>query len=643
MLFVLESMADAFDDVSCNMEVERIISQTKFAKGDVGEASIQKPKAWRASLETTPATATVDQLTTQKETLEARKQSDVKESPLKASEILTVLDETLKAGKVSELTQKQVCLTYSAESPFQSKKSELTLTISYSQHNEQYFTSLAPLEMTSDPSTSPAPLTGSDKETSFTSFATDTPARVHSVPLALGSENETVLVISANQSQNNTEKVADLTAPQLDNIQSMNQETGQGTVLSSSDLDIAYKNSKAADQWQNNTDNVADVTTTQLNNAQSIGKEGQGTVLSISNQDIANQNSKVVQSRSNTENVANLTIPQLESIPSMSQEGQGTVLSSSDQDIANVTKNNQEVQGDSIELLSFNSDKTTTVSSEVKESPKEIVSETNAQFGLAIDSNLPSSRTVFKSDIDDINVVYDKVINSAPSSDAKNVRAIVSADDIKGDMRQEVTSPLQITSGRNGDKLDALPSKDNLAGIKETEQKLDSRVSNSIDLVDHKNLSELSGDNVDAQIDIEVSKETQRADSNAIELADIADKIASDFHENIPESSEQLNQAALPPVPCNLETVDILSTAHDTLVDKECVLSLTQTNDTNVLSELTTAPKVKQEKSTDNKSEIVTSKTIKEQNAELVSNPIQSESVALHDIDGVDSLSVTGE
>lgn len=108
-LQILESMADAFDDVSCNMEVERIISQTKFAKGDVGEASIQKPKAWRASLETTPATATVDQLTTQKETLEARKQSDVKESPLKASEILTVLDETLKAAqRVSSPIEKKV-------------------------------------------------------------------------------------------------------------------------------------------------------------------------------------------------------------------------------------------------------------------------------------------------------------------------------------------------------------------------------------------------------------------------------------------------------------------------------------------------------------------------------------------------------
>ena len=83
--FFLESMADAFDDVSCNMEVERIISQTKFAKGEVGEVSIQKPKAWKASLETASATATAEPLTTQKETLKAEKQSGVKESPLKAS------------------------------------------------------------------------------------------------------------------------------------------------------------------------------------------------------------------------------------------------------------------------------------------------------------------------------------------------------------------------------------------------------------------------------------------------------------------------------------------------------------------------------------------------------------------------------
>lgn len=623
-------MADAFDDVSCNMEVERIISQTKFAKGEVGEVSIQKPKAWRASLETTPATATAEPLTTQKETLKAEKQSGVKESPLKASEILTVLDETLKAGKVPELTQKQVCLTYSAESPFESKKSELTLTIPYSQHNEQYFTSLAPLEMIPDPSASLAPLTGSDKETSFTSSSTDTPVQAHSIPLALSSENDTLLAISANQSSNNIEQVDDLTARQLDNIQSMNEEDGQGTVLSNSDQDIANKNNKATNQCQDTTDKVAEVTTTQL----SINQEGQGTVLSNSVQDIASQ------SQNKKEDVANLTTPQLESIQPMSQKGQDTVLSSSDQATANVNKENQEFLGDSIELSSFNNDKKTNVSSEVNESPKEIAYETNAQFvSAAIDSNLPSSDTVLKSDIDDINVVHDTGINSAPSSGAKNVGAIVSADDIKSDMRQEVTSPLQISSERNRDKMEALPSKDNLVGIKESEQLLDLSVSKSIDLVDQKNSSELSGDNIDAKIDIEVPKETQRADSNAIVQADIADKTASDVNEYIPESSKQLNEAALPPVPCNLENVDTLSIAHATLVDKECDLSLTQTNDTNALSELTTAPKVKQEKSTDNNFEIITPKTIKEQNAE---NPIQSESVAQHDKD-VDSIPATGE
>lgn len=629
-------MADAFDDVSCNMEVERIISQTKFAKGEVGEVSIQKPKAWRASLETTPATATAEPLTTQKETLKAEKQSGVKESPLKASEILTVLDETLKAGKVPELTQKQVCLTYSAESPFESKKSELTLTIPYSQHNEQYFTSLAPLEMIPDPSASLAPLTGSDKETSFTSSSTDTPVQAHSIPLALSSENDTLLAISTNQSSNNIEQVDDLTARHLDNIQSMNEEDGQGTVLSNSDQDIANKNNKATNQWQDTTDKVAEVTTTQLTNTQSINQEGQGTVLSNSVQNIASQ------SQNKKEDVANLTTPQLESIQSMSQKGQDTVLSSSGQATANVTKENQEFIGDSIELSSLNNDKKTNVCSEVNESPKEIAYETNAQFDSAIDSNLPSSDTVLKSDIDDINVVYDKGINSAPSSDPKNVGAIVSADDIRSDMRQEVTSPLQISSERNRDKMEALPSKDNLVGIKESEQLLGLSVSKSIDLVDQKNSSELSGDNIDAKIDIEVPKETQRADSNAIVQADIADKTASDVNEYIPESSKQLNEAALPPVSCNLENVDTLSTAHATLVDKECDLSPTKTNDTNALSELTTAPKVKQEKSTDNNFEIITPKTIKGQNAELVINPIQSESVAQHDKD-VDSIPATGE
>lgn len=629
-------MADAFDDVSCNMEVERIISQTKFAKGEVGEVSIQKPKAWRASLETTPATATAEPLTTQKETLEAEKESGVKESPLKASEILTVLDETLKAGKVPELTQKQVCLTYSAESPFESKKSELTLTIPYSQHNEQYFTSLAPLEMIPDPSASLAPLTGSDKETSFTSSSTDTPVQAHSIPLALSSENDTLLAISADQSSNNIEQVDDLTARHLDNIQSMNEEDGQGTVLSSSDQDIANKNNKATNQWQDTTDKVAEVSTTQLTNTQSINQEGQGTVLSNSVQNIASQ------SQNKKEDVANLTTPQLESIQSMSQKGQDTVLSSSGQATANVTKENQEFIGDSIELSSLNNDKKTNVSSEVNESPKEIAYETNAQFDSAIDSNLPSSDTVLKSDIDDINVVYDKGINSAPSSDPKNVGAIVSADDIKSDMGQEVTSPLQISSERNRDEMEALPSKDNRVGIKETEQLLDLRVSNSIDFVDQKNSSELSGGNIDAKIDIAVPKETQRADSNAIVQADISDKTASDVIEYIPESSKQLNEAALPPVSCNLENVDTLSTAHATLVDKECDLSPTKTNDTNALSELTTAPKVKQEKSTDNNFEIITPKTIKGQNAELVINPIQSESVAQHDKD-VDSIPATGE
>ncbi|XP_065938801.1 muscle M-line assembly protein unc-89 isoform X1 [Magallana gigas] len=583
-LQILESMADAFDDVSCNMEVERIISQTKFAKGEVGEVSIQKPKAWRASLETTPATATAEPLTTQKETLKAEKQSGVKESPLKASEILTVLDETLKA---------------------------------------------APLEMIPDPSASLAPLTGSDKETSFTSSSTDTPVQAHSIPLALSSENDTLLAISANQSSNNIEQVDDLTARQLDNIQSMNEEDGQGTVLSNSDQDIANKNNKATNQCQDTTDKVAEVTTTQL----SINQEGQGTVLSNSVQDIASQ------SQNKKEDVANLTTPQLESIQPMSQKGQDTVLSSSDQATANVNKENQEFLGDSIELSSFNNDKKTNVSSEVNESPKEIAYETKAQFVSATDSNLPSLDTVLKSDIDDINAVHDTGINSAPSSDAKNVGAIVSADDIKSDMRQEVTSPLQISSERNRDKMEALPSKDNLVGIKESEQLLDLSVSKSIDLVDQKNSSELSGDNIDAKIDIEVPKETQRADSNAIVQADIADKTASDVNEYIPESSKQLNEAALPPVPCNLENVDTLSTAHATLVDKECDLSLTQTNDTNALSELTTAQKVKQEKSTDNNFEMITPKTIKEQNAE---NPIQSESVAQHDKD-VDSIPATAQ
>ncbi|XP_061195584.1 muscle M-line assembly protein unc-89-like isoform X2 [Saccostrea echinata] len=148
-LQVLESMADAFDDVSCNIEVERIISRTKNAKGIVNEAPVQKPKAWRAGL---VSTESPEQL---KEAVTAEKTEAVKETPLKSSEILTVLDETLKAGNVTQSTEMEISLTSPAESLSKSETSELELTIPLSP--DQSSPSLTPAKVNVD--TSSVPLT----------------------------------------------------------------------------------------------------------------------------------------------------------------------------------------------------------------------------------------------------------------------------------------------------------------------------------------------------------------------------------------------------------------------------------------------------------------------------------------------------
>nr|XP_022301370.1 muscle M-line assembly protein unc-89-like isoform X3 [Crassostrea virginica] len=123
-LQVLETLADAFDDVSCNLEVERIISRTKSEKGEVKEAPMLKPRAWRKGLETTQTQATESQAK-QEETVVSETDT-AKETPLKTSEILTVLDETLKAAqRVSSPIEKKTKPTdqgvadkpISAESP----------------------------------------------------------------------------------------------------------------------------------------------------------------------------------------------------------------------------------------------------------------------------------------------------------------------------------------------------------------------------------------------------------------------------------------------------------------------------------------------------------------------------------------------
>nr|XP_022301749.1 muscle M-line assembly protein unc-89-like isoform X1 [Crassostrea virginica] len=118
-LQVLETLADAFDDVSCNLEVERIISRTKSEKGEVKEAPMLKPRAWRKGLETTQTQATESQAK-QDETVVSETDT-AKETPLKTSEILTVLDETLKAAPIemsSEASRSSALLTDSDKDQF---------------------------------------------------------------------------------------------------------------------------------------------------------------------------------------------------------------------------------------------------------------------------------------------------------------------------------------------------------------------------------------------------------------------------------------------------------------------------------------------------------------------------------------------
>ena len=229
-------MADAFDDVSCNLEVERIISRTKSEKGEVKEAPMLKPRAWRKGLETTQTQATESQAK-QEETVVSETDT-AKETPLKTSEILTVLDETLKAGKVTQSSQKRISLTYLAESSFESETSELTITIPISHHHTQCFPSVAPIEMSSEASRSSALLTDSDKDQSaLPSTSTDIPAQApdsSSVDIAADGSN-TVVNQTANTDRVLTEQTElDKTeSPKPNNAENLINQTGtQKTELS---------------------------------------------------------------------------------------------------------------------------------------------------------------------------------------------------------------------------------------------------------------------------------------------------------------------------------------------------------------------------------------------------------------------------
>ena len=228
-------MADAFDDVSCNLEVERIISRTKSEKGEVKEAPMLKPRAWRKGLETTPTQATESQ-PEQEETVVSETDT-AKETPLKTSEILTVLDETLKAGKVAQSSQKRISLTYLAESSFESETSELTITIPISHHHTQCFPSVAPIEMSSEASRSSALLTDSDKDQSaLPSTSTDIPAQApdsSSVDISADGSN-TVVNQTANTDRVLTEQTElDKTESPKPNAENLINQTGtQKTELS---------------------------------------------------------------------------------------------------------------------------------------------------------------------------------------------------------------------------------------------------------------------------------------------------------------------------------------------------------------------------------------------------------------------------
>ena len=218
-------MADAFDDVSCNLEVERIISRTKSEKGEVKEAPMLKPRAWRKGLETTQTQATESQAK-QEETVVSETDT-AKETPLKTSEILTVLDETLKAGKVTQSSQKRISLTYLAESSFESETSELTITIPISHHHTQCFPSVAPIEMSSEASRSSALLTDSDKDQSaLPSTSTDIPAQApdsSSVDIAADGSNTVV-----NQTANTDRVLTEQT--ELDKTESLKPNNAENLI-----------------------------------------------------------------------------------------------------------------------------------------------------------------------------------------------------------------------------------------------------------------------------------------------------------------------------------------------------------------------------------------------------------------------------
>ena len=218
-------MADAFDDVSCNLEVERIISRTKSEKGEVKEAPMLKPRAWRKGLETTQTQATESQAK-QEETVVSETDT-AKETPLKTSEILTVLDETLKAGKVTQSSQKRISLTYLAESSFESETSELTITIPISHHHTQCFPSVAPIEMSSEASRSSALLTDSDKDQSaLPSTSTDIPAQApdsSSVDISADGSNTVV-----NQTANTDRVLTEQT--ELDKTESLKPNNAENLI-----------------------------------------------------------------------------------------------------------------------------------------------------------------------------------------------------------------------------------------------------------------------------------------------------------------------------------------------------------------------------------------------------------------------------
>ena len=218
-------MADAFDDVSCNLEVERIISRTKSEKGEVKEAPMLKPRAWRKGLETTQIQATESQAK-QEETVVS--ETDTAKAPLlKTSEILTVLDETLKAGKVTQSSQKRISLTYLAESSFESETSELTITIPISHHHTQCFPSVAPIEMSSEASRSSALLTDSDKDQSaLPSTSTDIPAQApdsSSVDISADGSNTVV-----NQTANTDRVLTEQT--ELDKTESLKPNNAENLI-----------------------------------------------------------------------------------------------------------------------------------------------------------------------------------------------------------------------------------------------------------------------------------------------------------------------------------------------------------------------------------------------------------------------------